>query len=63
MQYTFTGIHHVQLAAPPDTEATARQFYGEVLGLPSNDTMLDAIKRIARSLPHICYQAWSDCPE
>ena len=28
-----TGIDHVQLAAPPDCEADARRFYGELLGL------------------------------
>jgi catechol 2,3-dioxygenase-like lactoylglutathione lyase family enzyme len=30
----FTGIDHVQLAAPPGCEAEARAFYGELLGLP-----------------------------
>ncbi|MGO9905977.1 MAG: VOC family protein [Solirubrobacteraceae bacterium] len=28
------GIDHVQLAAPPGSEAQARWFYGDVLGLP-----------------------------
>lgn len=28
-----TGLDHVQLAIPPDGEATARRFYGELLGL------------------------------
>lgn len=28
------AIDHVQLAIPPDGEAAARVFYGEVLGLP-----------------------------
>jgi len=28
------GLDHVQLAAPPDCEAAARRFFGEVLGLP-----------------------------
>jgi catechol 2,3-dioxygenase-like lactoylglutathione lyase family enzyme len=27
-------IHHVQLACPPGREATLRDFYGRVLGLP-----------------------------
>jgi catechol 2,3-dioxygenase-like lactoylglutathione lyase family enzyme len=27
------GIDHVQLAAPPDCEAQARRFFGELLGL------------------------------
>jgi catechol 2,3-dioxygenase-like lactoylglutathione lyase family enzyme len=27
------GIHHVQLAIPPDSEDLARMFYGEILGL------------------------------
>jgi catechol 2,3-dioxygenase-like lactoylglutathione lyase family enzyme len=30
----FQGIDHVQLAAPPGCEALARQFFGELLGLP-----------------------------
>ena len=29
----FVGIHHVQLLAPPGSEAVARQFYGDLLGL------------------------------
>lgn len=28
------GIDHVQVAAPPGSEAEARRFYGELLGLP-----------------------------
>jgi catechol 2,3-dioxygenase-like lactoylglutathione lyase family enzyme len=28
------GIDHVQVAAPPGSEARARWFYGDVLGLP-----------------------------
>jgi catechol 2,3-dioxygenase-like lactoylglutathione lyase family enzyme len=28
-----TGLDHVQLAAPPNTEAEARNFYGSLLGL------------------------------
>jgi catechol 2,3-dioxygenase-like lactoylglutathione lyase family enzyme len=28
------GIDHVQLAAPAECEAVARQFYGDLLGLP-----------------------------
>jgi catechol 2,3-dioxygenase-like lactoylglutathione lyase family enzyme len=28
-----TGIHHIQLTAPPGCEAAARQFYGELLGM------------------------------
>lgn len=27
------ALHHVQITIPPDTEAEARAFYGEVLGL------------------------------
>ena len=30
---SFTGIDHVQLAAPPGSEADARRFFGELLGL------------------------------
>jgi catechol 2,3-dioxygenase-like lactoylglutathione lyase family enzyme len=29
----FIGVDHVQLAAPPNGEAEARAFYGELLGL------------------------------
>lgn len=29
-----TGLHHVQVAAPPGCEAGARAFYGGLLGLP-----------------------------
>jgi catechol 2,3-dioxygenase-like lactoylglutathione lyase family enzyme len=29
----FTGLDHVQLAAPPGCEPDARRFYGELLGL------------------------------
>ena len=29
-----TGIDHVQLAMPEGSEAWAREFYGEILGLP-----------------------------
>ncbi|QQE79816.1 VOC family protein [Alicyclobacillus sp. SO9] len=32
MSFQFTGIHHVQLAAPEGCENTARQFFGELLG-------------------------------
>ncbi len=28
------GIHHVQLAMPPGEEKRAREFYGEILGIP-----------------------------
>jgi catechol 2,3-dioxygenase-like lactoylglutathione lyase family enzyme len=28
------GIDHVQVAAPPGSEATARRFFGDLLGLP-----------------------------
>jgi extradiol dioxygenase family protein len=33
MSYQFIGIDHVQLAAPASSEAEARRFYGEMLGL------------------------------
>jgi catechol 2,3-dioxygenase-like lactoylglutathione lyase family enzyme len=29
-----TGLDHVQVAAPPNSEAEARSFYGSLLGLP-----------------------------
>lgn len=28
-----TGIHHIQLGAPPNCEDTARRFYGDLLGM------------------------------
>ncbi|HVY45449.1 MAG TPA: VOC family protein [Minicystis sp.] len=31
--FTFTGIDHVQVAAPPGGEPAARAFYGELLGM------------------------------
>ncbi|HYF12081.1 MAG TPA: VOC family protein [Actinomycetota bacterium] len=34
MTYAITGIHHIQLAMPPDEEAAGRTFYGDLLGLP-----------------------------
>ncbi len=34
MVYEITGIHHVQLAMPPDEEEAGRTFYGGLLGLP-----------------------------
>ncbi|KIL41516.1 glyoxalase [Gordoniibacillus kamchatkensis] len=37
MSYQFIGIDHVQLAAPAGSEAEARRFYGELLGLTEVD--------------------------
>ena len=34
MTYEITGIHHIQLAMPPDEEEAGRTFYGDLLGLP-----------------------------
>lgn len=34
MTFSFDGIDHVQLAAPPGCEEMARHFYGKVLGWP-----------------------------
>ncbi|MCE5171123.1 VOC family protein [Paenibacillus profundus] len=31
MSFSYSGIHHVQLAAPANCEDTARHFYGHVL--------------------------------
>ncbi len=31
------SIHHVMIAIPPGSERTARQFYGDFLGLPEID--------------------------
>lgn len=32
MNFTYEGLDHVQLAAPPDSEQAARDFFGRVLG-------------------------------
>lgn len=37
------GVDHVQLAAPPGCEEAARQFFGELLGLPEIEKP-DALK-------------------
>jgi len=34
MAYELTGLHHIQLAMPPDEEEAGRKFYGDLLGLP-----------------------------
>lgn len=34
MAHEITGIHHVQLAMPPEEEEAGRKFYGDLLGLP-----------------------------
>ncbi|NYT94165.1 VOC family protein [Salinispora sp. H7-4] len=31
--YRLNGLHHTQLAIPPESEPTAREFYGGVLGM------------------------------
>lgn len=33
MLYSFTGIDHVQLAAPKTSEDEARHFFGSILGM------------------------------
>ncbi|HEX7064359.1 MAG TPA: VOC family protein [Bacillales bacterium] len=33
MSYSFTGIDHVQLAAPHGCEEEARKFFGDILGM------------------------------
>ncbi|MFC4620021.1 VOC family protein [Camelliibacillus cellulosilyticus] len=33
MTFTYTGIDHVQLAAPKGTEELARHFFGDLLGM------------------------------
>jgi catechol 2,3-dioxygenase-like lactoylglutathione lyase family enzyme len=33
MTYAITGLHHVQLAMPPEEEEAARAFYGDLLGM------------------------------
>ena len=33
----FAGLHHVQLAMPPGSEAAARDFFSGVLGMPEID--------------------------
>jgi len=40
VSFTFVGIDHVQLAAPPGSEPVARRFFGDILGwaeLPKPD--------------------------
>jgi catechol 2,3-dioxygenase-like lactoylglutathione lyase family enzyme len=32
VSFTFVGIDHVQLAAPPGSEPVARRFFGDILG-------------------------------
>lgn len=32
MTFTFEGIDHIQLAAPPGCEAESRKFFGDLLG-------------------------------
>ncbi len=34
MEHSFSGIDHIQIAVPPGSEAEARAFYGELLGMP-----------------------------
>ena len=34
MTHALTGIHHIQMAMPPDEEEAGRKFYGDLLGLP-----------------------------
>ena len=33
MRNFISGLDHIQIAAPPDSEAEARNFYGELLGM------------------------------
>jgi catechol 2,3-dioxygenase-like lactoylglutathione lyase family enzyme len=40
-----TGIHHIQLCAPPGSEPQAREFYGNLLGLPEIDKPPELKKR------------------
>ncbi len=39
------GLHHVQLAAPPGSEAAARRFFGELLGLVERSKPPNLAKR------------------
>ncbi|MDZ5782792.1 VOC family protein [Marinococcus luteus] len=41
----FTGIDHVQLAAPPDSEEKARHFFHTILGMPEIPKPEDLAKR------------------
>jgi catechol 2,3-dioxygenase-like lactoylglutathione lyase family enzyme len=41
----YTGLDHVQVAAPRGSEAQARAFYGEALGLPEVPKPADMAKR------------------
>lgn len=33
--FAITGVHHVQLAMPPEAEAEAERFYADLLGIPA----------------------------
>ncbi|MCP8969117.1 VOC family protein [Ectobacillus ponti] len=44
MQF-FIGLDHVQLAAPSGCEEQARQFYGELLGMPEVPKPANLLKR------------------
>lgn len=39
------GINHIQISAPLNSEAQARKFYGELLGLPEIPKPLELAKR------------------
>jgi catechol 2,3-dioxygenase-like lactoylglutathione lyase family enzyme len=39
------GLHHVQLAAPPGSEAAARRFFGGLLGLAERSKPANLAKR------------------
>jgi catechol 2,3-dioxygenase-like lactoylglutathione lyase family enzyme len=41
----YTGLDHVQVAAPPDCEAAARAFYGDVMGMPEIPKPPDMARR------------------
>ncbi|MFT3774176.1 MAG: VOC family protein [Minicystis sp.] len=45
MTIHYSGLDHVQVAAPPGCEAAARAFYGEVLGLPEVPKPAEMAKR------------------
>ncbi|HET7579572.1 MAG TPA: VOC family protein [Bacillales bacterium] len=45
MLYSFTGIDHVQLAAPKGCEDKARRFFGDILGMKEIEKPANLVKR------------------
>ncbi|WP_085522465.1 VOC family protein [Tuberibacillus sp. Marseille-P3662] len=45
MSYSFSGIDHVQLAAPRGSEDESRRFYGDILGMKEIPKPVNLAKR------------------